>query len=604
MADGTARAVCAVNVGDRVLGDDGKARDVAATTSGRGTMYCVSPVRSRELTYGALFDDSFTCNADHILVIVLESLKNIRRLTGKQGGVAGAIVDGAEREIDENADAAAADDDDDSTKRVTYEARYWKLQEDPALGFARPYEVGTRFSYDPAPLARMGLTRDSAVAQGKAHAAACKRQLAEIFGTSVGMVAMHIDVPNNNVRVRSGEKWPRAGEYSQEQLDRLAKMDPPLSRVFYFDRDIVPGNGAHKLFRTPKDAYAAAVRCQEEKGVYEWHVKVRDYLAYRNAAKPKVKIDCCMRFGAAIEQWPVPRVGRTFTSLVRDAVASAGLNVQASAIENDVAWLIGLWLGDGTRNMPTVALACYEQEVVDRVEEVGKRLGLGLALTPSGDSLCWHGRREGVGRKCYRIVPHNVLVNVLTALGSYAKKDISRDARELLLGTSADVRRHLLAGLIDSDGSKEGDGQQRRLCFSQSLRAINHDKILRLAYDLSRSLGIQTLSSKQQVSDHCTGALFMEGRLDMSGPIDQLPITVPHKQSEVVAALHDRPLLQFEITRVADGRFCGFTVADGESPLFCLASFVVSHNCPKGECSARSVVFILIANTQKSAVSA
>jgi hypothetical protein len=76
--------------------------------------------------------------------------------------------------------------------------------------------------------------------------------------------------------------------------------------------------------------------------------------------------------------------------------------------------------------------------------------------------------------------------------------------------------------------------------------------------------------------------LFQRGQVLVSGDIHLLPMALPRKVTQAATHTHERLTQRFAITEAsADGEYVGFAVADGQSPLFCLDSFLVVHNSPK-----------------------
>eukprot|EP00002_Diphylleia_rotans_P001931 TRINITY_DN1116_c0_g2_i2.p1 TRINITY_DN1116_c0_g2~~TRINITY_DN1116_c0_g2_i2.p1 ORF type:complete len:1209 (+),score=255.28 TRINITY_DN1116_c0_g2_i2:4711-8337(+) len=68
MADGTSKNVESLLIGDRLVGDDGKVRDVVITTQGHGQLYRVSWGDNAQ-GESSLDDTEFVCNDRHILVL-------------------------------------------------------------------------------------------------------------------------------------------------------------------------------------------------------------------------------------------------------------------------------------------------------------------------------------------------------------------------------------------------------------------------------------------------------------------------------------------------------------------------------------------------------
>ncbi|KAJ1725565.1 H(+)-transporting V1 sector ATPase subunit A [Coemansia erecta] len=72
MADGATRAVENVDIGDKVLGEDGLPREVVALPRGTETMYEITEAADEATAAPALGGVAFTCNATHQLVVHTE----------------------------------------------------------------------------------------------------------------------------------------------------------------------------------------------------------------------------------------------------------------------------------------------------------------------------------------------------------------------------------------------------------------------------------------------------------------------------------------------------------------------------------------------------
>ncbi|KAJ2843888.1 Pre-mRNA-processing-splicing factor 8, partial [Coemansia brasiliensis] len=103
--------------------------------------------------------------------------------------------------------------------------------------------------------------------------------------------------------------------------------------------------------------------------------------------------------------------------------------------------------------------------------------------------------------------------------------------------------------MLDVCGQTVGDG------WSVIVQPLQHIDPLRLAYETARSLGLQTCSRRS--ASH--GFVLLRD----------------HTHSPLTA--------KFEVSAqpVREGRYFGFEVVQGQSPLFCHADFVVGANCPK-----------------------
>jgi hypothetical protein len=448
MADGSVRRMADVRVGDLVLGDDGDARTVAHVHAGRSRMYGVR--RADDALDNVLFDDGFVCNERHILVIVLPKMKTVRQ-TG-----------------------------DEAAETGSYGARMCALKFDAALEAHRPYEVEKRVQWDVRNFARCADAHAQAHAAASAHAAACRAAIAQQTGQRASTVTLSDD--GACIRVEPGTKLPL-------QCDKGA-----VSRTFKYGEQHKFSQGC-EVYNSSALAYARAAEICQTEGAAEWHVPINVYLKYeaRAAAGLCASIALNMRYCSGVEQWPVAAKGAT---TLADVVARCFGPAAAPAVEL-VAWVVGLWLGDGAVKSPRFSVATAERQfILPRLEAFAAAAGLAVVARAEPDAAVL---KVGLCRKdCRR---RNALVDLLDALGVLADKKVSDETAAMFMRGSGAERRHLIAGLVDSDGHLTvTDSGPTHIVFSRSLRA-GHLSVAKLFHDLSRSVGLWTSTRKYLVED-------------------------------------------------------------------------------------------------------
>ncbi|KAJ2716652.1 pre-mRNA-splicing factor 8 [Coemansia spiralis] len=452
MADGSARVIEDVAVGDRVLGADGCARDVAHTMQGTAPLFRValapapaeraaSRISVQSICSGSssdasdttssaaagelLYDDAFMCNERHRLVVLVDPRGSIRERAGpSQWAEAGAFV-----------------------------VESVKLEYDAALGFDRPTVAQQTFEYNAD---FFGLADDAKAQARRAateHALRMRRNGAAA-GASAGCVRLWHDRQKAAFRV-TGHNFPHT-------------LPSPCRALYYGCM------AAGRVFGSRSAARAAATAAARPAQRHvEWSVSVGDYLAYVRYmdARGETPEPCLMGYGAAVEQWP-------------DAAGAAATDAEWRALGQ---WICGAASGDAA-------------------PDVAKRVGLAESLA------------------------------------------VPAAARGRLVGSSANARRALLDGLSDACGTGSGTDHARVVVALE----LEHDDVLRLAYEVARSLGLATRARRSATH----GVVEVGGA---AGPV----------------------LFAVSMQAVRTGPYYGFQVAPGQSPLFCHADFVVGSNCPK-----------------------
>ncbi|KAJ2335110.1 pre-mRNA-splicing factor 8, partial [Coemansia sp. RSA 2681] len=169
---------------------------------------------------------------------------------------------------------------------------------------------------------------------------------------------------------------------------------------------------------------------------------------------------------------------------------------------------------------------------------------------------------------------------LLGGLGLCDTRIVSVETRDLLVAEAPTTRYALLAGMLDVCGKMASDG---RVAISQSLA---NESSLRLAYEVARSLGLETITRKNATH----GFVMVRGDFAAMPSVTSVcsGSNAPSNSSRSLADCESTAASQhvgrFDVSAqpaVALGAYYGFQVAEGQSPLFCHGDFVVGSNCPK-----------------------
>ncbi|KAJ2550311.1 Pre-mRNA-processing-splicing factor 8, partial [Coemansia sp. RSA 1836] len=209
------------------------------------------------------------------------------------------------------------------------------------------------------------------------------------------------------------------------------------------------------------------------------------------------------------------------------------------------------------------------------------------AFDDSGTALGGAGIAESVVRHWTKTVADadsnkqsSAFAMLLGGLGLCDTRIVSVETRDLLVAEAPTTRYALLAGMLDVCGKMASDG---RVAISQSLA---NESSLRLAYEVARSLGLETITRKNAT----------HGFVMVRGDFAAIPSVTSVCSGSNGSGNCSRSLADCESTAasqhvgrfdvsaqpaVALGAYYGFQVAEGQSPLFCHGDFVVGSNCPK-----------------------
>lgn len=226
-------------------------------------------------------------------------------------------------------------------------------------------------------------------------------------------------------------------------------------------------------------------------------------------------------------------------------------------------YFVGLWFGDGTKDLASVSITNMDPEVEEYLEGFASRWGLQVVASS----------KQGTRAKTYRLTTIGHAVR-WTKDGPVGQNPLLHTLREVVgdqeripaayLRSSRKERLELLAGLVDTDGTY-GNG-----CFSitQKRRLWAED----IAF-LGRSLGFRATINANPVN----GSEYW--RVCISGDLREVPTRITRKQAKPRKQAKRVNRTGIEVTPIGEGEYAGFTI-DGDHR-FLLADFSVTHNSSK-----------------------
>lgn len=232
-------------------------------------------------------------------------------------------------------------------------------------------------------------------------------------------------------------------------------------------------------------------------------------------------------------------------------------------------YFLGLWFGDGTKEMRgsalgKIAITKPDREVEEACRKVATAWGLRLEIYKTEG-----GGNAGSECPTYHLVGERGYANpLLVQMRDLVGPRIEMPERYLRAPRLQ--RLEFLAGLLDSDGDL-GNG-----CFSITQK---REDWARDAWWMARSLGLcSTIAKKIGRCKRSDGSVF-EGeywRVIISGDVDIIPTRIPRKRAEPRQQKKVATRTGFDIEAIGRGAFYGFTL-DGDGR-FLLGDFTVTHN--------------------------
>ncbi|KAJ2895405.1 Pre-mRNA-processing-splicing factor 8, partial [Coemansia aciculifera] len=564
MADGSTKAIEDIAVGDQVLGADGLPRDVAHTMSGSAPLYSVS--LAKPVTKS---DDSHVPMNYIAPVVRTASSISVQSICS---GISSDSIDSAHGVVE--ADELLFTDEflcnekhrlaiRVSTKGVMREKAcrvgqpQWSdvgsfivesvvLRYDEELGFDRPHLEKRVFEYNTNFFGLAENGKALALKEATAHTEKM-RALAVSAGASPDCVYVWHDKQKAAYRVMSN-RYPES-------------LTPPCRSLCY---GCVPASSSNLVFNSKEEARSAAQAACPTSDHLTWMVGVGDYLEYvkRMDACGEAPVPCTMSYSGKISTWtrakPSSVDGTTASGLSQPSSAGSGSSEPRSDL-GQIAWALGCWL-------------CGSD-----------------AFGESGSALGGTGVAESVVRHWTKTVAvtdnnerHPDFATVLKSLGLEDTRNVSVETRDLLVAETPITRYALLAGMLDVCGKMAGDG---RVVISQPL---DNEPSLRLAYEVARSLGLETTTRKNETH----GFVMVRGDFAAIPSVTSVCLEShgsgsnnnSRSRGDCESTAEPQHFGRFDVSTqpaIATGAYYGFQVAEGQSPLFCHGDFVVGSNCPK-----------------------
>jgi superfamily II DNA or RNA helicase len=255
---------------------------------------------------------------------------------------------------------------------------------------------------------------------------------------------------------------------------------------------------------------------------------------------------------------------------------------RASALEFDCVggsipldpYFLGVFLGDGSCVMsapvngrpmtPNVTTA--DPEIETAVRDTAASLGLGVRryCKPANAAATLSLRQEA-----WTCSTPNRLTTILKDLGLAGKTGRQKFIPDAYKRGTTETRRHVLAGLIDSDGSLSRGAYD----FVSTSRRLSDD----VAF-VARSLGLAAYVC-QCVKRCQTGAASICWRVSISGDCSGVPVRVPRKVAPNRTSKKSVLVTGFSCRPMGEGEFFGFCL--DRDHLYLMDDFTVTHNSGK-----------------------
>lgn len=243
-------------------------------------------------------------------------------------------------------------------------------------------------------------------------------------------------------------------------------------------------------------------------------------------------------------------------------------------------YLLGLWLGDGTKNTPE--FESMDPEIIQYLEDYACTHGLRCSYRHKDGSRSMTIRLSSANNKKKGQAFLNPFIEDLRYFGVYNNKDVSG----LHIDNINDAL-NFLAGLIDTDGSVfKGNGNHK--VYVEFTQCESHKDIFDLFVDLARKLGYRVSVKRKEsvvrkiyknksitVSEPFYKARIFDGNYD-------IPTKVERKKFHFTQGrVYNKNYSHFKIEYAGRGEYYGFAIDDPKHE-FLLSDMTIVHNCIPG----------------------
>lgn len=243
-------------------------------------------------------------------------------------------------------------------------------------------------------------------------------------------------------------------------------------------------------------------------------------------------------------------------------------------------YLLGLWLGDGTKNTPE--FESMDPEIIQYLEDYACTHGLRCSYRHKDGSRSMTIRLSSANNKKKGQAFLNPFIEDLKYFDVYSNKDVSG-----LHIDNIDDALNFLAGLIDTDGSVfKGNGNHKG--YVEFTQCESHKDIFDLFVDLARKLGYRVSVKRKEsvvkkiyknktitISEPFYKARIFDGNYD-------IPTKVERKKFHFTQGrVYNKNYSHFKIEYAGRGEYYGFAI-DNPKHEFLLSDMTIVHNCIPG----------------------
>ena len=533
MGDAKIKNIEDIQIGEYVMGADGKPKIVTHTPRGHGKMYHINPIfNTREdSSHGSDIceEDGYTVNEDHYLVLYNNFTKYMYK----------------------------------NDKRQCYVISYPELIYDEDLKFVRLTKTERSFVWSE----NFTVMYDtSEIAENEAD---MKREELEKLGCKINKYHRK-ELNSWSIWIR---KMPEGFVTTQKSWSyKYCKK----SRLFKYKNETDAHADALKLFNSINDDI-------------EWKVTVKNYIDFKKRFKydDEIRISWCSKI---LDTFSTPSKLNIKDFIESCYIDSGNKDYKQRISEDMFGWLLGLWAGDGKKNL--IFVDYQQKEILNRCIKLASLMNLEYKIKTIGKDEKEHYHFTFLSDD----ENNNTFVTMLKKLEVYENKEFKTELVSDLVNQSTEFRYKIIEGMIDADGHLPSIDKYNENCekfkryYVIGQSPTIHKSSMMMIRMLCRTLGIKsTIRKCNRKNEYNYWSMCISGE-----PLINVKPVTSYKQ--MPKEYFELPFkntfkIQFEILEKKNDNFYGITIKNGSNNNFLLSDCNVVSNCgPTFYCRLKHMV--------------
>jgi superfamily II DNA or RNA helicase len=228
-------------------------------------------------------------------------------------------------------------------------------------------------------------------------------------------------------------------------------------------------------------------------------------------------------------------------------------------------YFLGILLGDGSIVNSPPDITTVDKEILYYIQKQAKIFNLKIT---GGNSKTKTPTYNISGKPNHT----NPITTILKKIGVWGCDSSTKFIPNIFKITSKENRLQILAGLMDTDGHYDNQGQA--FDYISKSQILANDVVF-----IARSLGFHAQTPKQCIKKSQNGTAGIYYRTYISGKIYNIPCKIARKKPIKKKSYYNVLRTGFKVEHLKKGKYYGFELK--EDPHYLLGDFTVTHNTGK-----------------------